>query len=101
MQFNSLYNNFQNQFEQSKNYVTLLFILLNNGEKSTPLPIQCTPDEKLSSVFQKYRMKISDYINKIFIYESKRLNEAITVAEAGLSNISKILVIDDKDVIGG
>ena len=46
-------------------------------------------------------MKINDYINKIFIYESKRLNEAITVAEAGLSNISKILVIDDKDVIGG
>ena len=101
MQFNSLYNNFQNQFEQSKNYVTLLFILSNNGEQSPPLTIQCTPDEKLSSVFQKYRMKKNDYTSEIFICESKRLNEAITVAEAGLSNISKIFVIDDKDVSGG
>ena len=46
-------------------------------------------------------MKKNDYTSEIFICESKRLNEAITGAEDGLSNISKILVIDDKDVIGG
>ena len=98
MQFNSLYNNFQNQFEQSKNYVTLLFILSNNGEQSPPLTIQCTPDEKLSSVFQKYRMKKIDNTSEIFIYESKKLNEALTVAESGLSNASKIFVINDEEL---
>ena len=98
MQFNSLYNNFQNQFEQSKNYVTLLFILSNYGEQSPPLTIQCTPDEKLSSVFQKYRMKKIDNTSEIFIYESKKLNEALTVAESGLSNASKIFVINDEEL---
>ena len=43
-------------------------------------------------------MKKIDNTSEIFIYESKKLNEALTVAESGLSNASKIFAIYDKKV---
>ena len=43
-------------------------------------------------------MKKNDNTSEIFIYESKRLNEAMTVAESGLSNASKIFVINDEEL---
>ena len=38
---------------------------------------------------------------KNFIFNAKRLNETLTVAEAGINNNSVIFVLNDRNVDGG
>ena len=60
--------------------------------------IKCSFDEMIISVINKYCRKTGvDKDNFRFIYNGKKLNESLTVAESGLSNNSNIYVIQIKN----
>ena len=67
------------------------------------MTIQCSLNDKVSTIIQAYRNKTQDFDDKHekFIYNAKRLNETLTCAEAGIINNSVIFVLNDKDVDGG
>ena len=63
--------------------------------------IQCTLDEKLSVIVDRYKNKSGDDItDKKFVYNAKNLNLSLTAAEAGLINNSIIFVLNTKNVKG-
>ena len=63
--------------------------------------IQCTLDEKLSVIVDRYKNKSGDDItDKKFVYNAKNLNLTLTAAEAGLINNSIIFVLNTKNVKG-
>ena len=67
-----------------------------------PLMIQCTLNDKVSSLIQSYCNKSGDHDieHRKFIFNAKKLNETLTVAEAGMNNNSAIFVLDTR-VDGG
>ena len=103
MQFNPLNNNFQNQFKQSKNNITVIFERQHiNGKKFPPIMIQCNLDEKVSKVIEKYRIMANDHKKtKKFIFSALALNPSLTVAKAGLNDNSIIKVIETEGLMGG
>ena len=63
--------------------------------------IQCTLDEKLSVIVDRYKNKsLDDITDKKFVYNAKNLNLTLTAAEAGLINNSIIFVLNTKNVKG-
>ena len=104
MQNNPLNNNFPNQIEQSKKSITVIFRTAKQDKDGNPInpKIQCSLDEKVSKVIERYRMQANDVeTNKKFIFNATLLNPTLTVAEAGLSDYSEILAISAKNVRGG
>ena len=67
-----------------------------------PVMIQCLPNERVSDVIQRYIAKSGDNDpTKKFIYNSKALNQNLTVAEAGLTNNGNIFVVSTKAIRAG
>ena len=94
-------NNMDNIQEPKKEEIMLLF-----GKQSdrSVITIHCTPDDKLSLVFNLYLEKInfSDNRNDLkFIYNNSALIPSESVKEASLRNNSKILVFEMNRIIGG
>jgi len=104
MQNNPLNNNLPNQIEESKKYITVIFRTGKQDKDVNPIDpmIQCSLDEKVSKVIERYRMQANDVeTNTKFIFNAHPLNPTLTVAEAGLSDISNIFVFSTKGVRGG
>ena len=105
MQQQQIMNNNPNMNNpQNPNFITILFKLqMTNGIDLEPFSIQCTLNDKVSDVIQKFRTKVQDFDTKHekFIFNAKRLCETLTVAEAGMGNNSIVYVINDKDLEGG
>ena len=105
MQQQQIMNNNPNMNNpQNPNFITILFKLqMINETVLKPYSIQCTLNDKVSDVIQKFRTKAQDFDTKHekFIFNAKRLCETLTVAEAGMSNNSIVYVINDKDLEGG
>ncbi len=60
------------------------------------------PDEKISSIIEKYRIKSGDKsTTKKFIFNSHALSPSLTAAEAGLAHNANIFVVQTKGVMGG
>ena len=88
---------------QDSNNITISFRLqIGEGPAKPPVTIQCTLNDKVSSLIQSYRNKTGDNDEEFekFIFNAKRLNETLTVAEAGLTNNSVIFVLNTR-VDGG
>ena len=65
------------------------------------LNIQCTGDEKVSALIQRYRDKSGDHDNtKRFIFNAKNLNQKLTVNQAGITNNSNIFVVNTQGMKG-
>ena len=104
MQNNPLNNNFPNQIEQSKKSITVIFRTAKQDKDGNPInpKIQCSLDEKVSKVIERYRMQANDVGTKIkFIFNAMPLNHSLTVAEAGLSDNSNIFAMYTENVRGG
>ena len=89
---------------ENPNNMTVGFRLqIKEGPPKPPVFIQCTMNDKVSSLIQSYRNKTgdNDAAHEKFIYNAKRLNETLTVAEAGILNNAVIFVLNDRDVDGG
>ena len=63
--------------------------------------IQCTPNDKVSDIIEKYRNK-ANYRDetKKFIFNAKNLNTSLSVAEAGITNNANIFVVATKGIKG-
>ena len=74
-------------------------IFEEKGNENWPKRIKCSYDELIISVINKYCVR--NGVNKDdckFIYNGKKINENLTVAESGLGNSSKINVIKINDL---
>ena len=104
MQNNPLNNNFPNQIEQSKKSITVTFRTGKLDKDGNPIKpkIQCSLDEKVSKVIERYRMQANDVeTNTKFIFNAHPLNPTLTVAEAGLFDDSNIFAMSTEGVRGG
>ena len=70
------------------------------GQNSPSIGVQCMPDEKISSIIEKYRNKSGDSTAEKFIFNSHALSPFLTAAESGLTNNANIFVVETK-VVGG
>ena len=66
-----------------------------------PLTIQCTRDEKVEDLIERYRSKSGDRDkHKRFIFNAKNLDLNLTVGEAGITNNGNIFVVSTHGVKG-
>ena len=71
------------------------------GPQGAPIMIQCMPDDRVSDVINKYRIKANDNdTSKKFIFNAKNLNASLTLSEAGITNNANIFVVTTKGVKG-
>ena len=114
----SMMNNFSNfqppivqdnqaQNNNNSNFINLKFRVgglqrqTQQDDSDAEIVIQCTLDEKLSVIVDRYKNKSGDDItDKKFVYNAKNLNLTLTAAEAGLINNSIIFVLNTKNVKG-
>jgi hypothetical protein len=95
-------NNMNDIQEPKKEEIILLFE--KQSDRRSIITIHCTPDDKLSFVFNRCVQKINSRSNRNdlkFIHNNSALNPSESVKEAGLINFSKILVYDTHKIIGG
>ena len=95
-------NNNMNDIQEPKKEEILL--LFEKQSDRSIITIHCTPDDKLSFVFNRCLQKINSRSNRNdlkFIHNNSALNPSESVKEAGLRNNMKILVYDTGGVIGG
>ena len=103
-QIRLLMNN--NQIQTSPinpNIITIIFKLQAKEEFNNAFSVQCNLNGKVSDVIKSFRNKTNNfnYQPEIFIFNAKRIDETLTVAEAGLTNNSIISVLNDEKLIGG
>ena len=80
--------------------ITVVFRTSNNIN-DYPLKIQCTKNEKVSDLIERYRTKAIDHdTTKRFIFNAKELNKDLTIEEAGLSEGSNIFVVTTAGIKG-
>lgn len=73
-----------------------------NGKNSAPIMIQCMPNEKVSSLIEKYRNKTNDRdLTEKFEFNARTLDHQLFVFEAGITNNSEIFIVETKGVIAG
>ena len=71
------------------------------GQAGAPIMVQCTPNDKVSDIIDRYRNKANDHDNtKKFIFNAKNLNTSLSVAEAGITNNANIFVVATKGIKG-
>ena len=96
--------NNQNNTSTNSNFITIRFKLQLGGVQGNEFAIHCTLNDKVSEVISRFRTKaqdVEDIKHEKYIFNAKRLNETLTVAEAGMTNNSIIYVINDRDLEGG
>ena len=108
-QFNSVnIQNNQNPTPSNSVFINVFFRISNkqnveqaaNDEQANIISVQCTMNDKVSEIIEKYRTKSLDREKKFFIYNAKKLNESLSAAEAGINDRSTIFVLDPKNVKG-
>ena len=63
------------------------------GEKTSPIMLQCNYNDKISNIFEKYRIFSGDHEpNKKLIYNGNILSPNLTVKESGLEMNANIIV---------
>ena len=97
---NNTQNNNTSQNQQNYGFLNIYF---RTGEDTGTkgIEIQCTLDEKVSDVIQRYRAKTGDTDPlKKFIFNAKMLNQDLTLEKAGLTNGANIFVVATKGIKG-
>ena len=97
-------NNNQVNTSTNPNFITIRFKLQLRRDQNNEFSIHCTLNDKISEVISRFRTKaqdVEDLKHEKYIFNAKRLNETLTVAEAGMSNNSVVYVINDRDLEGG
>ena len=71
------------------------------GQAGAPIMVQCTPNDKVSDIIDRYRNKANDHdTTKKFIFNAKNLNTSLSVSEAGITNNANIFVVATKGIKG-
>ena len=65
-----------------------------DGKAFVPIQVKFKPDDKVSKIIEKYRIKSGDQDpNKKFIFNAKNLKPNLSADESGLCNNSNIFVV--------
>ena len=91
----AMQNNLNNQINNG------ISVIFRQGEDpNSPIRIYgCYPDQKVSSIIEKYRIKSGDFdIDKKFIYNAKALKSYLSLAEAGICNNANFFVVKVKGI---
>ena len=85
---------------QINNGISVIFRQSDDFPKKEPILIDgCYPDQQVSSIIEKYRIKSGDFdVDEKFIFNAKNLSPYLSFAEAGLSNNSNIFVVKTKRI---
>ena len=95
-------NNMMMNNKMKDNTICLRFYKINSEGHTELNSVECSLEDKISDVIQKYREKSNDNEDNLkFIFNSRRLNPSITVNEAGLNNNSLIFISESKRIMGG
>ncbi len=81
-----------NNFNQREK-INLIFRSGSSDDNRMPYLKECFPDNKLSDIFEEYKVETENMDDSIFIYQSKSLNPNLTVSEEGLTNNANIFVV--------
>ena len=93
-------NKEENNYEDLGHHKGDINVIFRDGDQI--ISIFCSFNEKVSNVIKKYRIKSGDYdITKKFIFNSRNLNQSLTVGEAGLRERSNIFVVSTMGIKGG
>jgi len=89
-------NNIIKNFNQMNNESFSLLFKESSGNRNIITLDNCSPNEKVSDLMNRYRIKRNDNSNFCFTYNAKQLNPNITLSQAGLMNLVTINVIKGK-----
>ena len=85
-----------NQPNISRNIINIFFNQMWTNEIYT---IECSPDEKIEILIQKYRIKSGDYdIRREFLFNAKKLVPNKSASEEGLTHFSKVTILKSQDL---
>ena len=91
---NLLKNNCNNTSDNEVNKNSNTFINIKFRSSHEFYVIQIDLDDKVSKLIEKYNLKANDNdMSKKFIFNSKVLNDSLTIREAGLYNQANIFVV--------
>jgi len=71
----------------------------NNGDNQT-MNIQIQPDKYVRDAIMAYKNKVNKDGNMIFIFNSKTLDENMSLKQAGLNPGARILVVETSEIVG-
>ena len=71
----------------------------NNGDNQT-INIQIQPDKYVRDAIMAYKNKVNKDGNMIFIFNSKTLDENMSLKQAGLNPGARILVVETSEIVG-
>ena len=98
--YNDLNNNQNlNDENNSSNKINIVF---RRSDDNPPIRVMCDYTEKISEVIKRYCIKagIDKYHDNFkFIFNAKKINLDLTVAESGIANNSNIFVIKIQNVM--
>ena len=87
-------NNSVIQIESINKYIEDKISLLFERSDGLQKIIRISPNSLVSDAITEYKNKIGNQGKMLFIYDSRRLDEKLTLAQARITNNSKILVIN-------
>ena len=91
-----------NNNQINSNLIKVYFIRPNGFGNYENFEIISSLEEKVSTLIDKYRKIANDYEESlIFVFNAKRLNNDLTLSEAGVSDGMYINVVNNKDIKGG
>ena len=93
----------QNQLNENQYHsIKVIFRAGSNRIESKPITVECSPNEKVNDVIERYRNLSNDRdTTKKFIFNAFALNPSLTIAEAGMANDSNVFVLATKGIKGG
>ena len=98
---NLLKNNCNNTSDNEVYQNSNTFINIKFRSSHELYVIQIDLDDKVSKLIEKYNLKANDNdMSKKFIFNSKVLNDSLTIREAGLHNQANIFVVRTKAIKG-
>ena len=70
---------------------------MGKEKKMPPIMVKCLPDEKVSDIIERYRVKTCNYKTDIkFIFNAKVLNKDLTICENGMADNANIFIVETK-----
>ena len=99
--FNNNINNFQMQQEAQMKKIFNVYCRKYGQKEDNPVEIQCTPDQKVSEIIRTCRIFTHSKNNSFqkFMFNGKKLNSNLTVAEAGINNNSNIFIVNKISIV--
>ena len=100
MGMNNMFYPQNQQFQQPNDNPGAVNLVFQNRINPNKIIIQANINESVSSVINKYISKSGDYHINLYIYNGKKLNESLTLAESGIVNNCNINVVELDELEG-